>query len=95
MRIKMNTTMMHPILGAARPGQIIDLPDDEARPLLEGGKVVETFRGDGVLCESEPAASRVDPPAPGEESAEDFETAAIAGASESAMRRAPAVRSRQ
>jgi hypothetical protein len=60
MRIKMKTTLMHKRLGAVRPGQVIDLPEDEARPLLEGGNVVETFRGDGVLCETTPAAVRVD-----------------------------------
>jgi hypothetical protein len=60
MRIRMNTTLMHPRLGAVSPGQVIDLPDEEARPLLEGGNVVGTFRGDGVLCETAPAASRVE-----------------------------------
>jgi hypothetical protein len=62
MRIKMNTTLMHPRLGAVTPGQIIDLPEDEARPLLVSGNVVETFRGDGVICETRPAASLVDQP---------------------------------
>ena len=59
MRIRMNTILMHPRLGAVNPGQVIDLPDDEAQPLLEGGKVVETFRGEGMY-ETTPAASRVD-----------------------------------
>jgi hypothetical protein len=63
MRIKMNTILMHPKLGAVNPGQVIDLPDDEAQPLLEGGKVIETFRGEGMY-ETTPAASRVESDAP-------------------------------
>jgi hypothetical protein len=35
MRIKMNTNMAHPRLGALKPGQIIELSDEEALPLLE------------------------------------------------------------
>lgn len=60
MRIRMNTTLMHPRLGAVNPGQVIDLPEEEARALLEGGNVVETFRGDGVICETTPAAALVE-----------------------------------
>lgn len=63
MRIKMNTTLMHPRLGAVIPGQVIDLPDEEALPLLKGGKVVETFRGE-AMYETTPAASRVDSSVP-------------------------------
>jgi hypothetical protein len=63
MRIRMNTTFMHPKLGAVNPGQVIDLADDEARPLLEGGKVIETFSGE-AMYETTPAASRVDETTP-------------------------------
>lgn len=37
MRIKMNTIMAHPKHGVAQPGEIIDLPEADAAPLLKGG----------------------------------------------------------
>jgi hypothetical protein len=57
-KIKMNTTMASPTLGTARAGEIIDLPEEDARALLEGGSVVQT--GDREF-RTEPAAALVDP----------------------------------
>jgi hypothetical protein len=54
----MNTTMAHPASGVVRAGEIVDLPEDDARALLEGGLIIET--GDREV-RTEPAASLVDP----------------------------------
>ena len=43
MRIRMNTTLMHPRLGAVNPGQVIDLPEEEARALLRGRERSRNF----------------------------------------------------
>jgi hypothetical protein len=37
MRIKLDTVMAHPTLGVANAGDIIDLPEAEARAMLEAG----------------------------------------------------------
>lgn len=42
MRVKMNTIMAHPLYGCAHPGDVIDLPDELAKALLEGGNADPT-----------------------------------------------------
>ena len=37
MRIKLNTIMAHPSFGTAEPGAVLELPDADAKPLLEAG----------------------------------------------------------
>jgi hypothetical protein len=58
MRIRMDTTMAHPQLGVVRAGETVDLPEDDARALLEGGSILQ-FDDREFL--TEPAASLVDP----------------------------------
>lgn len=84
MRIKMNTTMAHPTLGIVHPGQIVELPDEDARPLLEGGNVSDSWRvaNGKATFDTTPAATLVDTPAAGTNA---LETAAVEGAPESAM----------
>jgi hypothetical protein len=76
MRIKMNTTMAHPKHGVAHAGQIIDLPEAAARPMLEGG------HADPVDQKVKPAAEPVvERPAIGDGG----ETASLEGAPETGM----------
>jgi hypothetical protein len=70
MKIKMNTAMAHPRLGVAHPGQILDLPEADARPLLESG------HADPADGKRKPAASLVE---------DGGETASMEGAPENAM----------
>lgn len=37
MKVKLKTIYAHPIHGAANPGQMINLPDAEAKGLIAGG----------------------------------------------------------
>ncbi len=78
MRIKMNTTMAHPKHGVAHAGQIIDLPEAAARPMLEGG------HADPVDQKVKPAAVSVAEP-PIRPIGDGGETASVEGAPETAM----------
>ncbi len=78
MRIKMNTFMAHPKHGVARAGQVIDLPDADAKPMLEGG------HADPVDQKIKPAAVPVSAP-PIRPIGDGGETASVEGAPETAM----------
>jgi hypothetical protein len=46
MRIKLETVMAHPTLGVANPGDIIDLPDEDAEVLIEAGQAEFAAEGE-------------------------------------------------